>query len=96
MADSESLPKTEESDEPIIDNFDLIFLCILGAAALLYLYWDTLFGKKEPTASKQAPPPTTLPPKQIRPPKNKDFIKKMRDTVCLTFSSIQLNSKNNQ
>ncbi|CAG8525439.1 11060_t:CDS:2 [Diversispora eburnea] len=77
-----------EPVEPIIDNFDLIFLCILGACTLLYFYRDTLFGSKKEPVDSQVSPTTTLKP--AKPKKSKDFIKKMKETdknVVMFFGS---------
>ncbi|RHZ63323.1 hypothetical protein Glove_330g11 [Diversispora epigaea] len=77
-----------EPDEPIIDNFDLIILCIFGVLTLLYFYRDTVFGsKKEPAVSQDS---QITPLKPAKQKKSKDFIKKMKETdknVVMFFGS---------
>ncbi|CAG8778526.1 6310_t:CDS:2 [Gigaspora margarita] len=75
----------DPQDEPIIDTFDLVFLLSAGVIAVLYLFRDTLFGPKKA-------PPVNQPVHQPRvaPKKDKDFIKKMRNTdknVVLFYGS---------
>jgi len=73
-------------DEPLIDTFDLIFLLIAGGLAVLYLYRDTLF-KKNVTTQPAPVPSTTLKPASGPPKKNRDFLKRMKETVSsfITF-----------
>lgn len=81
---------TAQADEPMIDTFDLVFLLTAGVVAILYLYKDTIFGNNGKIATPQQPVPTTI-PKPVSPPKkDKDFIKRMRETdknVILFYGS---------
>jgi len=81
-----------QADEPMIDTFDLVFLLTAGVMAILYLYKDTIFGNngkinpQHPVAISKPIKPVTGPPK-----KDKDFIKRMRETVVyLIFAIIKL------
>ena|SRR6266480_5403287 len=78
-----------QTDEPIIDTFDLFFLLTAGLIAILYLYKDTLFGSNNKNATNQSTTPSNanaLKPAIAPPKKNKDFLMRMRETVGLFLS----------
>lgn len=71
-----------QADEPMIDTFDLVFLLTAGVMAILYLYKDTIFGNNSKIATPQQPVSTTTSKPVTGPPKkDKDFIKRMKETV---------------
>jgi hypothetical protein len=71
-----------QADEPMIDTFDLVFLLTAGVMAILYLYKDTLFGNNSKIVTPQPPVSATIPKPVTGPPKkDKDFLKRMRETV---------------
>jgi len=80
-----------QADEPMIDTFDLVFLLAAGVMAILYLYKDTIFGNNGKIGTPQPPVPTPTPkPVIAQPKKDKDFIKRMRETdknVILFYGS---------
>ncbi|CAG8575760.1 11072_t:CDS:2, partial [Racocetra persica] len=85
MSDPSEPVLIDPQDEPIIDTFDLVFLISAGLIAVLYLFRDTIFGAKK---SPALPPPVPV----SKPPlkKDKNFIKKMRNTdknVVLFYGS---------
>ncbi|RIA87265.1 NADPH-dependent cytochrome P450 oxidoreductase [Glomus cerebriforme] len=82
----------QQADEAIIDTFDLFFLLTAGVLAVLYLYKDTLFGNnKKVVASQQSISNNqTLKPIVSPPKKNKNFLKRMKETdknVILFYGS---------
>ncbi|GBC06951.1 hypothetical protein RclHR1_07160009 [Rhizophagus clarus] len=78
-----------QADEPMMDTFDLVFLLTAGVMAILYLYKETLFGNNKIVTPQQ--PISTPLPKPVTPPKkDRDFLKKMRETdknVILFYGS---------
>lgn len=82
---------TVQADEPMIDTFDLVFLLTAGVMAILYLYKDTIFGNNSKIATPQQLVATTIPKPITGPPKkDKDFIKRMKETdknVILFYGS---------
>ncbi|CAG8538322.1 14473_t:CDS:2 [Funneliformis caledonium] len=79
-----------QNAEPLIDTFDLIFLLIAGAVAVVYIYKDAIFGNKKISTAQPAPISNSTLKPAGPPKKNKDFLKRMRDTdknVILFYGS---------
>lgn len=71
-----------QADELFIDIFDLVFLLLAAVGAFIYLFRDTLFGKNEKLVQTVPVVPISKPIVSTQPKKSKDFLKKMKDTVC--------------